>query len=221
MNLLVKSAEKMSRGPVMSSGVSQSPTRAFMDDMTITVKSVLEGKWMLQDLGELIDWARMKFKPSKSRSLILKKGKVQDRKITIGGDIIPTIIEKPVKSLGKWFRDSFNDRGSVDEMVSQAGKWMDIIDKSGLPGKYKVWCYQHGILPRITWPLLMYEVPQTKVESLERMFNRHLRKWLGVPKSFSIIGLYSTSSKLQLPLSSITEEFKVTKTRQVMMLRDS
>ncbi|CAC5417465.1 unnamed protein product [Mytilus coruscus] len=53
------------------------------------------------------------------------------------------------------------------------------------------------------------------------MFNRHLRKWLGVPKSFSSIGLYSTSSKLQLPLSSITEEFKVTKTRQVMMLRDS
>ncbi|CAC5377734.1 unnamed protein product [Mytilus coruscus] len=47
-------------------------------------------------------------------------------------------------------------------MVAQAGKWMDIIDKSGLPGKYKAWCYQHGILPRITWPLLMYEVPLTK-----------------------------------------------------------
>ncbi|VDI03737.1 Hypothetical predicted protein [Mytilus galloprovincialis] len=53
------------------------------------------------------------------------------------------------------------------------------------------------------------------------MFNRHLRKWLGVPKSFSSIGLYNTSSKLQLPLSSITEDFKVTKTRQVMMLIDS
>ena len=56
---------------------------------------------------------------------------------------------------------------------------------------------------------------------LEDGFNRHLHKWLAVPKSFSNIGLYSTSSKLQLPLSSITEEFKVTKTRQVMMLRDS
>ena len=54
----------------------------------MTAKSVLEGKWVLQDLGELIDWASMKFKPSKSRSLILKKGKVQDRKIMIGGDII-------------------------------------------------------------------------------------------------------------------------------------
>ena len=76
MNLLVKSAEKMSRGPVMQSGISQPPTRAFMDDMTITAKSVLEGKWMLQDLKELIDWARMTFKPSKSKSLILQKGKI-------------------------------------------------------------------------------------------------------------------------------------------------
>ena len=46
---------------------------------------------------------------------------------------------------------------------------MDIIDKSGLSGKNKAWCFQYGILPRITWPLLMYEVPLTKVEILERM----------------------------------------------------
>ena len=39
-------------------------------------------------------------------------------------------------------------------------------------------------------------------------------------RSFSSIGLYSTGSKLQLPLKSITEEYKTTKTRQVMMLRD-
>ena len=136
MNLLVKSAEKMSRGPVMQSGISQPPTRSFMDDMTITAKSVLEGKWMLQDLKELIDWARMKFKPSKSRSLILQKGKIQNRKIRIGEEEIPTIREKPVKSLGKWFRDSLNDREGINEMLSQAERWMESIDKSGLPGKY-------------------------------------------------------------------------------------
>ncbi|CAC5357420.1 unnamed protein product [Mytilus coruscus] len=163
MNLLVKSADKMSRGPVMSSGVSQPPTRAFMDDNNSKVSS-----------GRQVDAVRSRKERCRT-----------ERSERTGGDIIPTIMEKPVKSLGNWFRDSLNDRESVDEMVSQAGKWMDIIDKSGLPGKYKAWCYQHGILQRITWPLLMYEVPLTKVESLERMFNRHLRKWLGVPKSFS------------------------------------
>ena len=50
--MLVISAETMSRGPVL--GVSQPPSREFINDMTITPKSVLEGKWILQELGELI-----------------------------------------------------------------------------------------------------------------------------------------------------------------------
>ena len=222
MNLIVKSAEKMSRGPVLATGVRQPPTRAFMDDMTITAKSVPEGRWMLEDIGELVQWARMKFKPAKSRSLVLKKGKVQNRfRFKLGEEVIPTISEKPVKSLGKWFRDTLNDRDSVKEMKEKAREWTETIDKSGLPGKYKAWCYQHGILPRILWPLLIYEVPMTAVEELERIFNRFLRRWLGVPRSFTSIGLYSSGSKLQMPLTAVTEEFKVTKARQVMTLRDS
>ena len=43
----------------------------------------------------------------------------------------------------------------------------------------------------------------------------------GVPRSFCIIGWYSTGSKLQSHVSFITEEIKVTKTRQVVILRDS
>ena len=116
MNLLVKSAEKMSRGPILSSGVRQPPTRAFMDDMTITAKSVPEAIWMLEDLEVLITWARMKFKPTKSRSMVLKKGKVQNRfRFKVGGEAIPTLSEQPVKSLGKWFKDSLNDRESNKE----------------------------------------------------------------------------------------------------------
>ena len=98
---------------------------------------------------------------------------------------------------------------------------MEMIEKSGLPGNFKAWCYQHGVLPRILWPLLMYEVPMTTAEGLERMMSRYLRRWLGVPRSFTNIGLYSTGSKLQLPIRAVTEEYKTTKVRAVMTLRDS
>jgi hypothetical protein len=37
----------------------------------------------------------------------------------------------------------------------------------------------------------------------------------------SSLGLYCTKSKLQLPLKVLTEEYKVTKARHVIMLRDS
>jgi len=135
--------------------------------------------------------------------------------------VIPTITERPVKSLGKWFTTDLNDRHSIKETVDTAIDWMERVEKSGLPGKFKAWCYQHGVLPRILWPLLVYELPLTTVESLERKLNRYLRRWLGVPKSFSSVGLYSTGSKMTLPLRAVTEEFKTAKVRAVMMLRDS
>lgn len=222
MNLLVKSAEKLRRGAVLASGIQQIPIRAFMDDLTITAKSVPEGRWILEDLVELTDWARMDFKPEKSRSLVLRKGRIQDRfRFKIKDTIIPTVLERPVKSLGKWYRADLNDKQSVREMIIQVDTWMTSLEKSGLPGKYKAWGYQHGVLPRLLWPLLVYEVPISTVEGLERRINTYLRRWLGVPRSFCSIGLYSTGSKLQLPVTSVVEEYKATKTRQAMMLRDS
>ena len=42
MNLLVKSAEVVSRGSSTASGVQQPFTRAFMDNMIITSRSIVE-----------------------------------------------------------------------------------------------------------------------------------------------------------------------------------
>ncbi|VDI69743.1 Hypothetical predicted protein [Mytilus galloprovincialis] len=70
-------------------------------------------------------------------------------------------------------------------------------------------------MPMISRSLMLYEITLTTVEKLERSINRHLRKWLGVPPSFTTVGLYSWTAKLQLPLTSLVEEFKVSKSRLV------
>ncbi|KAK7919076.1 hypothetical protein WMY93_010360 [Mugilogobius chulae] len=75
--------------------------------------------------------------------------------------------------------------------------------------------------PQNLWPLLIYEVPITTIETLERKISSHLRRWLGLPKSLSSIALYGRSNKLQLPLKSLEEEYKVSKTRVVLQYKDS
>jgi hypothetical protein len=45
--------------------------------------------------------------------------------------------------------------------------WLATVDKSGLPGKFKAWIYQHGVLPRNLWPLLVYKVPISIVELMD------------------------------------------------------
>ncbi|TWW59294.1 hypothetical protein D4764_06G0008240, partial [Takifugu flavidus] len=181
MNMVVKAAEVECRGPLSRSGVRQPPIRAYMDDLTVTT-SVPGCRWILQGLERLILWARMSFKPTMSRSMVLKKGKVVDKfRFSISGTIIPSITEQPVKSLGKLFDSSPKDTAAIQKSTEEFGGWLTKVDKSGLPGRFKAWIYQYSILPRVLWPLLVYAVPVTTVESFERKISCFLRRWLGLP----------------------------------------
>ena len=49
----------------------------------------------------------MIFKPTKSRLVVLKKSKMEDKfQFTLAGTVNPALMEKPVKSLGKTFHCS-------------------------------------------------------------------------------------------------------------------
>ncbi|XP_060929417.1 uncharacterized protein LOC133003646 [Limanda limanda] len=59
-----------------------------------------------------------------------------------------------------------------------------------------------------------------KVEKLERLVSSYARKWLGLPRCLSSIGLYG-KGVVELPISSLAEEYKCAKVRLEMMLLDS
>ena len=58
-------------------------------------------------------------------------------------------------------------------------------------------------------------------ETMERVVSKYLRKLFGVQRSFSSIHFHGASNKRQCPIKGVVEEFKGTKVRQVMMLKDS
>ena len=89
-------------------------------------------------------------------------------------------------------------------------------DKTGLSEMFKVWTYKHGVLPRLIWLLLIYEMVLSTAESIERIINRHQRRSL----SFTALGMCSRS-KYQCRLLSAVLDFKVTKCRFTLTCRDS
>ncbi len=138
MNMLVKSAELECRGPKSRSVIRQPPFCAFMDDLTVTTESVPGGRWILSGLKKLMGWARMSFKPGKLRSLVLKKGRVVNTfHFSISGTPVPTISEKPMKSLGKFFDSNLRDTASIKNTCEELERWLKNTDKTGLPGKFK------------------------------------------------------------------------------------
>ena len=97
---------------------------------------------------------------------------------------------------------------------------LDRIDKSGLPGKLKLWCLQFGLFPWLMWPLSVYEITLSVAEKMERLVSFYIRKCLGVPRCLSTVSLYGKGI-LQLPVSSLVEEFKCTKVRTELLLAGS
>ncbi|XP_052237947.1 uncharacterized protein LOC127849270 [Dreissena polymorpha] len=222
MNLIINPANKETRGPKTSTGLHLPTNRGFMYDLTVTTQTHIQARWVLKVLEEAATWARMNFKSKKSRSLVIKRGSVTKRlTLQVQGEDIPSIMDSPIKCLGKWFDSSLSDKANVERIRSQLQEGLKQIDKSALPGKFKAWLFQNALLPRLMWPLMLYEIPTSSVECLERKISKHLRRWLGIPQSFTSIGLYGRSNQLQLPQSSLVEEFKVAKTRLVVTLKQS
>ena len=221
MELILRGTTNTASGEETRSVGGLPPSRAFMDDVTTLVQSKAGTQELLDRFHDLFTWARMKAKPKKSRSISLVRGTICDIHFSIGGNIIPTVREQPVKSLGRLYAFPLTDRHRGVEVQRTALEGLHAIEKSELPGKLKAWCFQHGLLPRLLWPLQIYEISLSRVETIQQHINKYLHKWLDVPPCFWTVGHYTATGMLQLPFSSITEEFKVGKARLHLMLRDS
>ncbi|GFO31538.1 reverse transcriptase [Plakobranchus ocellatus] len=103
MEVILKAAEGTA-GPGNLGGGCLMPTlKAFIDDTTVICSKEDETRRMLTRLHVLMSWCRMEFKPKKSRSLSIRKGKAgETMTFTVVEQQIPTVSQEPVKSLGRW-----------------------------------------------------------------------------------------------------------------------
>lgn len=111
----------------------------------------------------------MKIKPSKSRSILIIKGRLSDHCLFIEEESIPIVMEKPVKSLRLWYDATLKDTEQVDQLRHNTLSGLERIDKSLHPSRLKLWRFQFGLQPWLMWPLILYEVLVLKVKKLERL----------------------------------------------------
>ena len=115
-----------------------------MDDLTLLFPDVKVAEIMLERLDDLMSWTRMEFKPKKSHSLVLRKGKVVSNHIfMLSGDEILTVCKQPRKiiySSGRlymYMKDN-KDTNRVKELHHDLDDWLTRIDKCGLPNRFKL-----------------------------------------------------------------------------------
>ncbi|KAK7929282.1 hypothetical protein WMY93_005677 [Mugilogobius chulae] len=220
MELIIRASSWVVGGERLESGLRLPPIRAYMDDMTTITNTKPCTKRLLDKLQSNIKWAGMKIKPSKSRSISIVKGQLVSETFFVSEEPIPTILEKPIKSLGRWYNATLNDTEQIEQIRQDTIRGLKQINNTALPGKLKLWCFHFGLMPRLLWPLTIYEFTSSHVNRLERLVNAQIRKWLGLPKCMSSVGLY-VDGPLSLPLSNLTEEYRCAKARLEMTLTES
>ena len=192
-----------------------------MDDITTTTETMVQTSYLLDKLIPKLHWAGLYEKVEKCRALVIIKGQVSSRRIEINGKPIQSIQEEPVRFLGKWYNASLGEKEQIEGIVKVVKADLKKVEKCPLPGRYKAWMVQHMLMPRLMWPLSIYNVPMTTVEHIQKLITQSLKRWLGLPKSLSTACFYSKSAKLQFPYSELTEEVKAAKARNLVTLAES
>lgn len=221
MTMLVLSVKGETKGPKTESGQQQESCRLFMDDIASTTETLVQTRYLLDKLTDKLKWAGLTVKPEKCRSLVVIKGEISERTPCIEGVPITSIKEKSVKYLGKRYTKEMNEQEQTEEVLKELKSSLKKVERCRVPGKYKSWMLQHMILPRLMWPLTIYNIPWTKVELMQSEITKALKRWLGLPKSLSVECLYSRTGKLQLPYTELTEEVKAAKARLLTTLEES
>ena len=181
-----------------------------MDDVFLMSPSLKQTQVLLDRAAIVLSWARMTVNPSKSRKLLFVRGKILNDnalslKINTSMHSIPQITEKPVRFLGRTISDLLSVRKVVDSCSLSVTKGLALINQSKYRPVQKLWIMQHVLLPRLRWPLLIYEIPMITVVKLEQKISNTIRQWLRLHNSTTIICLYSTTSPCLLPIKSLTK----------------
>jgi len=141
--------------------------------------------------------------------------------IKVDGHIIKSISEMPITHLGKKYTSKLNEKEQTECIKQQLKKDLRKVNRCQPTGRFRCWMVQNMVIRRMMWPLSIYNIAMTKVEVLQQQITASLKRWLKIPKSFSKNCMYSKSTKLRLPYSSLEEEFRVAKARNLVTLENS
>ena len=133
----------------------------------------------------------LSFKPSKCVSYLFDGSPHSRQRIELSEGIPKSITEGGTKFLGKSLEMSLSATKSVayKKMCDLLSYLLSTTDVLPIRGEYKLWLYQFYI--SATFPLISVDaVTKGAVTKMENMATRHLKKWLGLPKSATRAVLY-------------------------------
>ena len=193
---------------------------AFIDDPSLMYSTVSGAQALLSWCLTALNWADLEYRGDKSCPIVIVKGRSMNTtpfSVSKASDqpevssSIPSIHSRPIKFLGRIIDGSISDRNSSAELTDKLLAGLSVIDKSHFTGTQKLWILQHLLIPRIQWPLLIYETSISLTFKLEQKVSVFIRKWLHLHHSTLSLCFYSSVSPYPLPIKGLSSVLKASK----------
>jgi hypothetical protein len=110
---------------------------------------------------------------------------------------------KLFKMLGRNLHVSLSEEHLIKICKDSLDGMLEKVDKCSVDDLAKVWIYQHGIVPRLSWLLFINDFNVSAVSELEVKVTRCLKKWLHLPSSASISLVYLSRKDKGLGVTSV------------------
>ena len=160
-------------------------------------------------LGQIIDGS------------LMDRNSIASSDTSVYSSFIPSVHTQQVKFLGRIIGGSLTDRKSIEQLAAKLLSGLKIMDGSYFSGTQKLWIMQYLLIPRIQWPLLIYEIPMPLAARLEQKISFFICKWLYLHHSMSSSCFYSAGSPCPLPVKSLTSVLKASKVSGHLLLKHS
>jgi hypothetical protein len=175
----------------------------YADDVSLVTEAPDDNQRVMDEFQLLLEWTgSMRLKPGKCRSFAMRRFingvhckykkaqphlehsafdpllKAQGKDIKFIGDD-----DEPFKFLGKLISADLLDTFARHRLASKLSGLLEIVDQQPLRGWMKMWLYNFYIATKLSWMLMIYDLPLTEIEELEATSNKYLKKWLGLQRS--------------------------------------
>ena len=146
---------------------------------------------------------------------------IDGQRLTFIDDIVKGR-EGHFKCLGRWMSKDLNDEATKIKFEADFFGWLALVDKDPINGLMKLWVYQHYILAKSSWPLLIQDFNRDfAAKNIEQPTGAYLRRWAGLFKSADAGALYRPREKLGLNLTSVTVHFESMRIIRCHLLKHS
>ena len=177
-------------------------TTPYADDFNLITGNKRHHQKIMNELGELLGSMGLQIKSRKCRSLSILSGKPAVVDFFIGNDKIKSVHDDPVKFLGSHITFSMKTTEIYEILHGKLNTILANIDQLNIRNEYKLKILTAYGLPSMRYMLTVHDLHNTHLGLLDKLLDKHIKKWLGIPCQGANIAIVHAPAGLDIPTIS-------------------